>query len=87
MSGSEHQMGPGPGYTGLPAAPPRPADERTRDAALRRLRDLLAPLGPTCTRPDCGHGSHVHRHRNPGAAHCGIRDCGCTAYTRGGQTR
>ncbi|MCK9929359.1 hypothetical protein MXD62_19605 [Frankia sp. Mgl5] len=76
----EHQMGPPPGYVPRKLPPPPPADERTRDAALRRLRDLLAPLGTRCGREGCDHSTTVHRHRNPSAAHCGVRDCGCTSY-------
>lgn len=79
MSRERYRLGPGEGYRGIPAPPPRPAGETTRAAALSALRDLIAHRGPRCT---CTHGSHVHRHRDPSAAHCGIRDCGCTAYRK-----
>ncbi|MCK9929456.1 hypothetical protein MXD62_20110 [Frankia sp. Mgl5] len=79
MSDEKFRMGPPAGYVPPAAPPPEPADERTRAAALRALRQALAHRGPAC---QCRHGSHVHRHRNPSASHCGIRDCDCTSYRK-----
>ncbi len=79
---TDHRVGPPPGWRPPKAAPPKPADESTRAAALRALRQALAHRGPACQKPDCGHGSHVHRHRDPSASHCGVRDCTCTAYRK-----
>lgn len=78
MTGRErYWLGPSDDYTGIPAAPPKPASETTRAAALRVLRQALAHTGQPC---HCGHGSHTHRHRDPNAAHCGV--CQCTAYRK-----